>query len=208
MWVLPARGNPLKLAVFFDRGPITAPMVVVNDANDPQLPGYISVGLPDGVSRLVQPGGGTGTGDAFRCAYATLGTQPFWGVMTDDARPETDGWDEDLPAVAGDWGVTFPSDEPGICNYGYFPCAGGALVDAVGYLAHPSLMHLGIDNFWNHLARALGTLRPVPKHVIRRGPEVDRPAYARDREAWRQLRFGPAWAGIVESVRAKRLEVA
>lgn len=201
MWVLCARGNPAKLETFFLRSLTTAPIVVVNDANDPTLAGYDALRFPDNVTRLIQPGGGTGAGDGYRFAYAELGPQPFWGQMTDDAMPETAGWDEALPQAAGRWGVSFPADAPGVCTYGYFPCAGGALVDAVGYAAHPALLHRGIDNFWNHLARDLGTLRPVPEHVIRRGPEVDKPEYQGDRDTWQRLRFGPEWAAIVSRVR-------
>jgi hypothetical protein len=91
----------------------------------------------------------------------------FWG---DDVRPRTEGWDLETcrvlshsPASFAFWDDLFPG------NRGRLPCSvamTSAVVEVLGYMAPPALVHMHLDTAWKLWGEALGRLIYLPDVVV------------------------------------------
>ena len=208
MWIIPTRSRPEKVKSVLEdwvRLECSEPLAIVVDSNDPRVQEYFDLKLPQNVFLLMNYQGGTGAGNTFEVVLKTFPQEPYYALLSDDAGLETKGFDKILPKKAGPFGMSFPHDGK-TCDFGLYPCIGGELVRAVGYIKHPTLNHLGIDNFWTHLARALGRLIPVPSVTIRHNDVSADEKFGwhdDDRRNWEHLRYGPGWQPLVDMVSSK-----
>ena len=80
--------------------------------------------------------------------------------MGDDHRPRTKAWDLLLAAeLKGDPGIAYGND---LLQGGNLPTAcvmSSDIVQKIGYMVPPTLIHMYMDNFWLDMGRALGNLR-------------------------------------------------
>jgi hypothetical protein len=81
----------------------------------------------------------------------------FLSFMGDDHRPRTNGWDSRLMlGIGSNPGVAWGND---LLQGERLPTAvllSSSIVQAIGYMAPPELVHMYMDNFWLTLGRGLG----------------------------------------------------
>ena len=133
-----------------------------NAATYPRLEGFRYVVVPCGGERGM-------TGPLNAAAAAVRDEYEFLGFWGDDHFPLTPGWNalmyEDLRA-RGPLAMAYGND---LLQGEGLPTAilmDGAFVRELGYMAHPSLRHLYVDNYWLWLGRELGTIAYLPHVVI------------------------------------------
>jgi hypothetical protein len=219
--IVPTRGRPQNAArlqqAFKDTDSLNATLVLVVDADDPELPAYRDA-LTDGV--LITFPGPTGTGMTAALNWAAGLIAPQYdalGFMGDDHLPRTAGWDAHvLGALAGPWPrVVYGND---LFQGERLPTAAflpSRVVRAMGFMAPPVLRHLYVDNFWLDLGTQLGGLAYLPDVVIEHvhpaagktpmderyaavnAPEAD----VADRLAWLGFREGESFAAALRAVR-------
>lgn len=166
MWILPSRGRPPNIARLLKAWEATkadTPAWLRLDDDDPALPQYAAMAIPEGWVRVVGPSGPLAT--LYNEVYQQAGKRPWWGFIADDVVPETPGWDRILIAVAGSDGMAAPSGGHDLNGAPHF-VLGGDLVDSVGWLALPGLDRLYIDTVWRTIAEARGVLRRVPEVTL------------------------------------------
>jgi hypothetical protein len=142
------------------------------------------------------------------------------GFMGDDHRPRTVGWDQAYLDALREMGTGIVyGDDRAQGRSLPTQCAMTAdIVQALGFMALPTLRHLYVDNFWRDLGRAAGCLRYLPGVVVEHvhpfagkaemdagyervnAPEV----YSADRAAYAAYQSGPMH-GDVAKVRELRL---
>ena len=83
----------------------------------------------------------------------------YLAFMGDDHRPMTKGWDTELARSIGDRpGVAYGNDLLQRENLPTAVMMSASIVQAIGYMAPPTLIHLYMDNFWKALGQELGNL--------------------------------------------------
>lgn len=170
--IVPSRGRPDNVARlwqgFQDTCEADTQLVVAVDLDDPELPGYkehhgsaangfFLLGMPR--LRLV------GTLNAVAAGVHS----PYVGFMGDDHLPRTHGWDaryiEALDGVAAG-GVVWGND----CIQGPTMPTQVAMdrriVQTLGYMVPPTLVHLCADLFWRAVGDELGTSRYLPDVTV------------------------------------------
>ena len=173
--IVPTRGRPGSAArltqAFTDTGALDAVPVFVVDHDDPELPGYRKLLDTGKIPRLLVPGYGGPGGMCQALNYAARRYAELYeavGFMGDDHLPRTAGWDarvlDELDALEPR--VVYGND---LLQGAALPTAvflPGRVVQAMGYMAPPSLRHLYLDNFWKALGERLGGLRYLDDVVI------------------------------------------
>lgn len=209
MWILPSRNRPDLVARVFSKTTVTAPGVVAIDLDQVGL--YEQLKLPDGWSVLATERAffGPKNNDIFR----RFPDEPWYGTISDDMLPETEGWDVELPKSAGSWGAAWADDK----LYGRAVCIafGGELIRALGFLCCPATQHFYNDDAHELIAKEFGGVYrsdvSVPHLHFTKGLSVkdktydERPSSGADRkafEAWKQRE----WPAIRDRVRAQMLE--
>jgi len=98
--------------------------------------------------------------------------RPFYGLLTDHSRPLTQDWSGRLEREAGDWGIASSvngkprfNKRTGRQRLDCF-AIGGKLVRALGYIWHPSMVHLYADDVLEDIGYSLGVLKFVPEVVF------------------------------------------
>lgn len=169
--IVPSRGRPHNIAALGDAWQTTttgyADLLVVVDDDDPALPDYEQVCGDRGIWWEKGPRerlGPTLNRTALKYAqdYAGLG---FFG---DDHRPRTVGWDKaftDELAHLGT-GIVYGND---LLRSEDLPTAAAMtsnIINTLGWMVPPGLIHLFIDNAWLALGRRLGAISYLPDIVI------------------------------------------
>lgn len=161
--IIPTRGRPAN-AARLEAAMGEVEHVFACDDDDPALPAY-HMHLPD---LCAYPGRPTMIEKLNACATALAGSYDYLGFMGDDHLPRTPGWDGEVVAALGSL------DGPGIvwCDDGFqgpnLPTAvflHSEIVQALGWMALPTVRHLYCDNAWLDLGRALGAAKYLP-HVL------------------------------------------
>lgn len=142
------------------------------------------------------------------------------GFQGDDHRPRTKGWDAAYLAALRELGtgIVYGDD---LLQRQNLPtqCAMTAdIVQALGYMAPPTLHHMYVDNFWRELGRNADCLRYLPNVVVEHLHPVagkaqwdegyirvnDQTVFARDEDAFRQY-LQHDMAAAAELVRQARI---
>lgn len=180
--IVPSRGRPQNIADLVrwwdDMTSNKARLLVVVDDDDPELLGYLELGLSaraPGIDLWSLPPRGSMVG-ALNQAVRLLGPSdvfpsldfPFaLGFMGDDHRPRTPGWDLDVVAELRRLGMGIVTGRDGF-REDHLPtwCAMTSnIVKILGYMAPPGLVHIAVDNAWMTLGSALGAFSYLP-HVL------------------------------------------
>lgn len=160
VWILPTISRPRQTAEVLRR-------IIEHGCS---TPGYVVVeGDGEGYGHLPMPQnwgviftrhftdkklGAIGT---FNFAFNLFPNEPWYGFMSDDEflMPESAlDWDERLVNAAGRWDIAhgWESLNQGKRGMHGYPCIGGDLVRAVGYLGVSTCWHsFGIDSMWEWL---------------------------------------------------------
>lgn len=176
--IVPSRGRPeaaQELADnFAESCTADTSLVFAIDYDDPRLPGY------RGVVQVARGRVGEVTFDSRnmvdalnRAAAAVLSPDavepPFAvGFLGDDHRPRTKGWDKLYLEALRELGtgMVYGDDLLQRQNLPTQIAMTSDIVRALGWMAPPDLVHLGVDNWWLELGRAAGCIRYLPDVVI------------------------------------------
>lgn len=164
-------------------------MVLALDEDDPASDGYTKLGwgaephvkAPRVAYAVTQATGTMVSALNVAATYITIPPDggPFAvGFMGDDHRPRTQGWDAAYLDALRDLGtgIVYGDD---LLQRQNLPtqCAMTAdIIQALGYMAPPSLTHLYVDNFWLSLGRSTGCIRYLPDVVVEHCHPVARKA--------------------------------
>jgi len=83
----------------------------------------------------------------------------YLGFMGDDHRPRTEGWDVKLcEAIGNKPGVAYGNDLLQGANLPTAVVLSSKIVQRIGYMVPPTLVHMYMDNFWRDFGQSLGNL--------------------------------------------------
>jgi hypothetical protein len=149
--IVPSRGRPESVlplrSDFFQNGTGKADLMFATDDDQPDYPLWPSVQYRRG-PRLRM----CGTLNA--AAVENADKYKYLGFLGDDHRTRTPGWDEKVIGALESHNVVYGDDL--IWGEG-LPTAvfiRSEIVQKLGYMAPPALIHLYLDNFWLELGRA------------------------------------------------------
>lgn len=169
MWILPSRSRPHNLLRLIDawvRTGASTPVELCIDLDDPHGLQYDALPLLPLWSVKIETRHPLCTlSSIYNNAYRRYPNEPWFGFISDDVVPITNGWDSILIEAAGRDGMAVPAgghDPNGAPHF----VLGGDLVRSVGWLSLPGLDRLYIDTVWQRIAEARGVLRRVPEVVL------------------------------------------
>lgn len=150
IWLLPTRARPDKALALLERCPDQRIILIVNK-DDPELTAYHTIANAMFTSES--------EGMAAKCQefFAAYPTYDWYGVLTDDLEPCTEGWADTLVSHINGWNVVASNDEWQQRMQGALVFSGD-LLRAVGYFAPPGLKHLYFDDVWETLGKETGCL--------------------------------------------------
>ena len=167
MFVLPSRGRPNNLRRLIDAWEETKaslPVWLRLDDDDPNLPEYLALALPE--PWVLEVGPRLPLSAIYNKAYERAPEAAWWGLIADDVVPETPEWDFRLVEAARSDGMAVPAgghDPEGAPHF----VLGGDLVREIGWLCLPGLDRLYIDTIWMLLAKHKDVFRRVPEVVLK-----------------------------------------
>lgn len=161
--IIPSRGRPETVAQvasdFFDnRWTNSVDLMFATDDDQPEYPDFPGVQFRRG-PRLRM----CGTLNA--AAVEQCDNYKYIGFLGDDHRTRTPGWDEKVIAALENHNVVYGNDL--IWGEG-LPTAvflRSEVIQKLGYMAPPALIHLYLDNFWLNLGRAT-SIQYLPDVII------------------------------------------
>ncbi len=168
----PTRGRPEAAAELIGAfvgtvglGTPAASLVLAVDDDDPELEGYLRLGYP---WTIVGPRLRLGpTLNALAPLAVSVGAEAV-GFLGDDHRPRTLDWDSALVAALRRMGVGVAYADDGF-QHDRIPTAvaiSADLIDALGWMVPPGMIHLYLDDWWATLGRELGRLAYLPEVLI------------------------------------------
>jgi hypothetical protein len=148
-------------------------LIFVVDDDDPDLDAYreaVAAAYPTyaALQLLVQGRGGNMiTGCNQGAARAMEIGAGAIGFMGDDHRPRTRGWDRAyLDALKAKPGIVYGDD---LLQGEYLPtqfAVSARIVEALGFLAPPTLIHLYLDDYWIRMGRLCECITYLPDVVV------------------------------------------
>lgn len=159
MWYMPSYNRPQSckdaLDSFVRCGMLDMGLVIVNE-DDPQIDAYMGLELPFGW-RVVTIKEGSRSADAHRAAFSLYPNEKWYGVLADDLRCETPGFEKVLVEAAGTANIASANDGWKAPRRMHGAAVfGGDLVRHVGWLAPPGFTHCYVDDVWETIGRDLG----------------------------------------------------
>ena len=148
MWILPSYKRPDQCRAVLEAcvrsGMVTPGVLIINGPAE----GY-DFDLPEGWTRHHEPEN-IGFAAALNKGVALAPDAPWFGVLSDDCYPETDGWDRALVDAASDRYIAHCDDHwhSDLGRAAGIVVLGGALVRALGFLTVPDTWHSYCDDLW------------------------------------------------------------
>lgn len=163
--IVPSRGRPQNIERLMKAWQDThteATMIVGVDEDDPTLDDYLTLGSCEIGPRQ----GMVGTLNTLAARHAN--DYDNLGFLGDDNLPRTVGWDTriDEALTAAGTGVAYGND---LIHGERLPTAAfltANIIRALGWFTLPTLRHLYVDNCWQALGEALGSLTYLPDVII------------------------------------------
>jgi hypothetical protein len=163
--ILPSRGRPDKindaLDALKDHSRISDFIVAIDDDEADLYPRV------EGITYEVNPRlRMNGTLNLVATKYASKYKTVYF--LGDDHVVRTPGWDELLyaPIEARGYGLSYGDDKFQRQNLATAVMMSTNIIEILGFMSPPKLVHLYMDNFWMSLGRALNCLDYVPQAVI------------------------------------------
>jgi hypothetical protein len=171
--IVPSRGRPDNVQQLIDTWSQTrtyADLQVVVDDDDEMLERYelLMETAPSWVSLEVTPRKRLGpTLNEYAVKAAPL--YDILGFMGDDHRPRTHGWDRRFAASIahmGGVGVVYGNDLFQGPNLPTAVWMSSCIVETLGFMVPPGILHLFADNFWRDMGNEIGRLTYISDVVI------------------------------------------
>jgi len=170
--IIPTRGRPDSVPAIIDcwrRTGATADLLFAVDDDDPMLAGY-----REHMEQINQPGVHWVTGPRLRLcgtlnevAVSMASCYRFLAFMGDDHRPRTQGWDERFRVcLSGGPGVVYGNDLLQGEAMATAVAMTSDIVQTLGYMAPPTLVHLCLDLVWMDWGRGMGRITYLGDVVI------------------------------------------
>lgn len=183
VFFLPTRSRPDEIRGFlasYHATESTAPVCVRIDADDPARAEYEKIEYPDNFEIVVgyAPAGG-GSATLINEFYQEHPDLPWYGLLADDVRCGSVGWDRKLIEAAGHARVAYGPD--GLCNRSCctHPVLGGDLVREMGWIALPGVRHYFVDMVLFQTMKRAGLIRYVEDARL-----IHRPVKQEKRKSW------------------------
>lgn len=171
--VVPSRGRPANVTALIGAWKQTrtyAQLLIVADHDDDVLDGYYGAveTAPDWVTLAVTERKRLGpTLNEYAVSNSSL--YDIIGFMGDDHRPRTPGWDRRLAtaiAALGGVGLAYGNDLIQGVNLPTAVWMSSCIVETLGYMVPPGMIHLYLDDFWKALGLRLQRLAYLSDVVI------------------------------------------
>lgn len=160
--IVPSRGRPEAIADlaanFYGKMTSNAMLVVATDDDEPEYPKVPGVTYERGPRLRMN-------GTLNKVAREYCEKYQYIGFMGDDHRPRTDGWDEKVMVALQSAYIAYGNDL--IWGEG-LPTAvfmRSEVIQKLGFMAPPKLIHLYMDNFWLKLGQAT-SIQYLPDVII------------------------------------------
>lgn len=171
--IVPSRGRPDNVAALiqsFNETRSYAELLIVVDDDDELLERYelVMEDTPDWASLEITRRKRLGpTLNDYAVQNAV--SYDVIGFMGDDHRPRTHHWDQRLAgaiARTGGVGVSYGNDLIQGANLPTAVWMSSCIVETLGYMVPPGMVHLYLDDFWKALGQRIGRLTYVHDVVI------------------------------------------
>ena len=172
MWILPSykRADQCRdvLAACVEKGMTTPGVLIVNGPEE----GY-DFPLPAGWTKHHEPTN-IGFAAALNRGAELFPDAPWYGVLSDDCYPETEGWDAALVEAAGDRNIAHCNDNwHSEVRAAGIVVLGGALARALGCITVRGTWHCYCDDLWESVWTDFGNRRYL-REVVCRNPQIGR----------------------------------
>lgn len=166
--LLPSRGRSKKIEECIDAWRKTSKqsdLLVLLDDDDPELDEYIRY-----ADVLYDVGARIKMCPTVNRAIQDHPEYKYYGFIGDDHIFRTDGWDKKMIKVIEDrgtgWGIVYGDDKLQGARLATHCVMSGNILDTLGYMAIPGLIHLYMDDFWMHIGANIDKLFYEPNIII------------------------------------------
>lgn len=170
--IVPTRGRPAAalelMRSFRETCTAATTLVLAVDADDPALDAYRPIAMRPGVELFVAPGLSNMVTTLNAAATFYADRSSALAFMGDDHRPVTVGWDRQYVAALRrlGTGMVYGNDLLQGENIPTQIAMTSDIVQALGWMSPPTLVHLAVDNWWKALGEGAGCLQYMPEVVI------------------------------------------
>lgn len=171
LMIVPSRGRPHNIAALWDAWQATtsgaAGLLVALDDDDPTLPGYRDVCADRGIELTVGPRLRM-CPTLNKVAVERAPHHFAIGFLGDDHRPRSLGWDTHYLAELKTLGTGFVYGNDLVAK-DRLPtqvAVTSNIVQTLGWMALPGLLHLWCDNVWWDLGHAIDRITYLPDVVV------------------------------------------
>ncbi|TYK45176.1 hypothetical protein [Actinomadura decatromicini] len=172
LMIVPSRGRPHNIADLWDAWSATttgaAELLVAADDDDPALDGYREVCAERGIELTVGPRLRM-CPTLNKVALERAADHYAIGFLGDDHRPRTPAFDETYLAVLaslGGVGMVYGDDGYMGERLPTHVAMTANIIQTLGYMVPPGLLHLWADNSWLDLGRAIDRIRYLPDVLV------------------------------------------
>lgn len=185
MWLLPTLNRSKLVQEFIEsykESESTTPVMLLVDESDPDLENYKTLNLPEKFTLKLTKS--VTMGDKIREVWDEILKCEWVGILNDDHRPRTKGWDQVIVSQLNGANIAFTNDGPTPDKPYAFPnkiCGAiafsGKVLKTLGYMFPPGVQHLFSDDAWGYLfgnaraAIALGNVCVEHDHAYKK-PEL------------------------------------
>jgi len=181
MIIIPTRGRPdniRRFVVAYKKTLATEPFTLLLDNNDEKKEDYYPhlEGLD---AWCVLDDTNNGIAGRMNDFFEKNPDKEYYAIIGDDVVPETTEWDQRMKEACLPDKICWAHD--GIQNGGLptHPFIGGDLVRSLGWIAHPKLKHMYVDNVWRDITVQekngvyLDDVRLIHHHYVNNKAEMD-----------------------------------
>ena len=166
--LVPSRNRPKNiedLIKSFDETETESDLIVIVDDDEPQMDAYLQLGCD--VLMVEKQGKGMAKPLNFAARHYAHKYRHF-AFLGDDHRPRTKHWDNTFINALDELGtgLVYGNDLLQGENLATAVAMTGNIVNALGGMVPPDMIHLYLDNFWMTLGKNLNALRYIPEVVL------------------------------------------
>ena len=166
--LVPSRNRPKNiedLIKSFDETETESDLIVIVDDDEPQMDAYLQLGCD--VLMVEKQGKGMAKPLNFAARHYAHKYRHF-AFLGDDHRPRTKYWDNTFINALDELGtgLVYGNDLLQGENLATAVAMTGNIVNALGGMVPPDMIHLYLDNFWMTLGKDLNALHYIPEVVL------------------------------------------